>query len=318
MCSLSIVIPCYNGWKLMTRCLEAFENQTVAPDEIIFIDDNSNDESYESLLKYANASRLNIIVLQNEINRGPGYSRKIGISVASSEYVAFCDCDDWVERDFVKNIKDIISKKNIELLIYDSYTAYENGTRRKANATAHLIGANKKEILANYAMSLCRMAVKKEICVNLEHTDLRHAEDGVVVVQLIKNAKAMFILDEPLYNYFFRKDSVSKKPSSNTYLDLIEAFSIICKSIKELYPEECEFIGIKYVCYGSVLNAYKANVPRKKIEDEIEKFERLFPEWYNNKYMKNLGKAKRFFLWLIYKKIYFLLAIVVKLHPLFT
>ena len=47
--STTIIIPNYNGAHFMAPCLAALDQQSVAPDEIIVVDNGSTDGSLELL-----------------------------------------------------------------------------------------------------------------------------------------------------------------------------------------------------------------------------------------------------------------------------
>ena len=47
---LSLIIACRNEIHNLPSLLVSIENQTYKPDEIIFVDDNSTDETYNFLL----------------------------------------------------------------------------------------------------------------------------------------------------------------------------------------------------------------------------------------------------------------------------
>jgi glycosyltransferase involved in cell wall biosynthesis len=49
----SLIIACRNEINNLPSLLESIENQTFKPDEIIFIDDNSSDETYNFLINYS-------------------------------------------------------------------------------------------------------------------------------------------------------------------------------------------------------------------------------------------------------------------------
>ena len=51
--TLSIVIPVYNEQDQIKGCLDAIKNQTIAPQEVIVVDNNSNDNSIAIAKKYA-------------------------------------------------------------------------------------------------------------------------------------------------------------------------------------------------------------------------------------------------------------------------
>ena len=79
----------------MQRCLESLERQQYKNFEVIVVDDSSTDDSYYQLKMYAQNSELNMTVVSNEKNRGPGYSRNVGIKLAKGRWISFCDADDW-------------------------------------------------------------------------------------------------------------------------------------------------------------------------------------------------------------------------------
>ena len=314
MSTLSIIITCYNGWKYMNNCLCSLENQTVIPDEIIIVDDCSLDDSFEQLEKYIATSKLNIKLIKNEKNSGPGVSREIGLKNATKEYIAFCDCDDWYEEDFISDIKRRISQEPTDIYIFDNYTAYDDGRKSIAHSTKWLLSAGKNEIIGLYSMSLWRFAFRKAVLCGIEHSDLYYAEDAVVALQAISKAETITIIDKPYYNYLYREGSASDKPSPKVYKSFEKAFDIIYSKIGTQYPLENEFIGVKMICYGATLNAFKAHIAKCEIKRFIEDFEIKYPEWQKNNYISTLGKIKRVYLFFIKKKMLFLAKIMGLLH----
>lgn len=316
MATLSIVIPCYNGWKYMNNCLKKLEEQTRLADEVIIIDDCSTDKTYYELIKYSKQSNLNISVLHNEHNLGPGKSREVAINKATKEYIAFCDCDDWYEDTFVEKVLAQIERNNPDVLIFDSYTISSDGRKKIDHIATKIKDSNKEEIIANYAMSLCRLVVKKELFNSVQHCNLKHGEDGVVVLQLLLKASTIEVIDIPLYNYLFRLDSASKKPDKNTCTDMFSAFNLIQSYSKSLYPVETEFLGVKYVCYGGMLAGLKANIEKNVLLNILSLFEKEYPGWFKNQYISSLGKEKILFLGLIRNRFFIGAKVLAKMHPL--
>lgn len=97
MTKVSIIVPVYNGEKLLKRCLKSLLNQTLQDIEIICVNDGSTDNSVKIIKKYLD-SRLKLI--NNNINSGLSVSRNKGMEIATGEYVGFVDCDDWVDNDY--------------------------------------------------------------------------------------------------------------------------------------------------------------------------------------------------------------------------
>lgn len=313
---IAIVIPCFNGWKYMKRCLESLEQQQIKPAQIIIVDDCSTDDSYQNLLAYSQDTSLPVEVYRNDINCGPAKSREKALRYVSTEYVAFCDCDDWYEIDFVKSIYELVSKNDstVDLVIFSNYICREENSKQIDSTTHNLVDCRKEEILALYSMSLCRMAIRSEIIKRIPFPDLYHAEDGVVATQIIADCNKILIFDKPLYNYLTRYDSASTKPDYNTYLEFESAYRLITKSLASKYPREIEFLGVKYICYGAVLNAFKCDVRRAEVISMIERFERENPFWYKNRYCGALSHVKRLYIYGVRKRYWTLVSLLTKIH----
>ena len=309
---ISVIIPCYNGWKYMKRCLEALEYQTVLPYELIIVDDCSTDDSYECLKNYAAVSPLKINLIKNEKNSGPGISRKNAIAVAKGDYVIFCDCDDWYELEYIELMIKKIKEESADVVICDNYFAYDD-RKVVCNCVKPLVGADKKRILAFCYMSLCRLAIKKELFEDVDMPPIYNGEDAAVVPQIIAKANIIGILDKPLYNYYFRADSASKKPSKKAYIGFLEAFKTI-EIIAPQYREECEFIGIKLVCYAASLNAFKCGISTRVISDFISEFSSKYPDWQRNPYLGSYGRVKKLYVKLMAKKMFAVGRVLALLH----
>jgi len=110
---ISIIIPAYNSEKLLGKCIESALNQTLKEIEIIVIDDLSTDNT-KSIIKKYDKRYSKVIGIYSKKNRGAGYSRNLGIEIASGEFVGFIDSDDFVDPEFYEYLylnskdKDIV------------------------------------------------------------------------------------------------------------------------------------------------------------------------------------------------------------------
>ncbi len=92
--SLSVLIPCFNAAETLGGCLDALlEHSRVPPDEVIVVDDASQDRSV------AVASRPGVEVITAKINAGPGVTRNLGAAHAGGEVLVFVDADVAVAPD---------------------------------------------------------------------------------------------------------------------------------------------------------------------------------------------------------------------------
>ncbi|EMI2316019.1 glycosyltransferase family 2 protein [Providencia rettgeri] len=96
---ISVVIPLYNGEKVIARALDSIRNQTIMVDEIIIVNDGSTDNSINEINNYIKLHCFNIIKLINKENGGVSSARNEGIKYSKNEIIAFLDCDDeWVSN----------------------------------------------------------------------------------------------------------------------------------------------------------------------------------------------------------------------------
>ena len=55
---LSIIIPCFNCGKLMSRCIESLQRQTCQDFEVIFVDDYSTDDTCLFLQNFIDSNSI--------------------------------------------------------------------------------------------------------------------------------------------------------------------------------------------------------------------------------------------------------------------
>lgn len=117
--SITVVICTYNSSLFIKKTISSIINQSLVPDKIIIVDDNSNDlEILKKLIdKFKNQYFKNIELISCTKNKGPGYNRNLAWSYCNSEFIAFCDDDDYWHKDKLKiQIKILNNNKNIKLI----------------------------------------------------------------------------------------------------------------------------------------------------------------------------------------------------------
>jgi glycosyltransferase involved in cell wall biosynthesis len=97
----SIVICGFNEEKNLDRCIQACLDQDFPKDEfeIIYVDNNSTDNSYGVAKKHS-------IITLVEIKRGPSEARNCGIKKARGEIILFLDADTKIDKNYLKNCQD--------------------------------------------------------------------------------------------------------------------------------------------------------------------------------------------------------------------
>lgn len=91
---ISVIIPVYNTERYLPRCLDSVLSNTYDNLEVICINDGSTDNSINILDNYKVSDERVVVI--NQKNSGVSAARNAGINVATGEYIAFIDSDDWV------------------------------------------------------------------------------------------------------------------------------------------------------------------------------------------------------------------------------
>lgn len=112
---LSLIVPSYNAEKFIAetvRCIiehYAAKQYTV---EVIFVEDGSNDNTYEILAPYNGYVKDNVSmrVLENEKNRGKGFSVKRGMLEGRGTHRIFNDCDLAYQLVYVDRILEALEQ----------------------------------------------------------------------------------------------------------------------------------------------------------------------------------------------------------------
>jgi len=95
--SVSVIIPTYNRGDLIGETIENMLGQSLAPHELIVVDDGSSDQTVEVVRRFGDRVRL-----IEQARAGPGAARNAGLAVATGEYVQFFDSDDLCSRDKIE------------------------------------------------------------------------------------------------------------------------------------------------------------------------------------------------------------------------
>ncbi|WP_407424559.1 glycosyltransferase family 2 protein [Methanobrevibacter sp.] len=101
---LSVIVSTYNTGDYLNEFLDSIKSQSIGFEniEVIFVDDNSNDDYTLNLLKKFKNDYENVKVEFLDVNSGfPGTGRNTGLNLSTSDYVIFADHDDtYTENAF--------------------------------------------------------------------------------------------------------------------------------------------------------------------------------------------------------------------------
>lgn len=119
MKKLSVILPIYNTENELPKCLSSICGQTYRNLEIICIDDGSTDGSSRILDDFA--GKDNRIIAIHQQNAGESNARNVGLKNATGEYIAFCDCDDWIDENMYEILVAAMESEHIDMVASSWY-----------------------------------------------------------------------------------------------------------------------------------------------------------------------------------------------------
>lgn len=112
---ISIIIPAYNSERVITRCVQSLLNQTYNDFEIIIVNDGSKDKTQIICNKFSQSdSRIRVLTKQNE---GRVIARREGYLLAKGEYIMFVDHDDYLPKDALSNLYNLIVNLQVDCVV---------------------------------------------------------------------------------------------------------------------------------------------------------------------------------------------------------
>lgn len=110
---LSVIVPVYNVEQYIHECMESILMQTMKEMEIIVVDDGSTDNSIKIINKF-NDDRIKVL---SKPNGGLSSARNAGLRIATGEYIAFVDSDDFLEySDAYEDMYNIAINNNVDIV----------------------------------------------------------------------------------------------------------------------------------------------------------------------------------------------------------
>lgn len=123
---ISVVMCVYNTKEeYLIEAVKSILNQTYQNLELIIVDDASSNDLYTSPL--FNDKKISIV--RNEKNKGPSYSRNLGIDLARGSYIAFMDSDDISSLDRLEKQYSFLELNKDYVAVSSWYREFQNRSR---------------------------------------------------------------------------------------------------------------------------------------------------------------------------------------------
>ena len=226
---VSVIIPIYNTEKYLSACIESVLQQTDVSLEIILVDDGSKDSSANICDNYA--EKYDNIKAIHIPNSGPATAKNVGLKHAQGNYIALTDSDDKMEPLMLYKMVSAGYEYDADIICCNYTQVDEQGHVSHLNSTNQQYVLNHEEGLIHffsknkiYSQCWTKLYKRQMLVDNGIENDpgLRTDEDFIFNIRAFIKAKTTVIVDEPLYEYTHRSNSLAHayyKKNISQYID---------------------------------------------------------------------------------------------------
>ena len=213
---ISVIIPVYNTEQYLATCINSVLQQVNVSLEIILVDDGSTDSSANICDNYAiNHDNIRAIHIHNS---GPATAKNEGVKYAQGNYIALTDSDDKMEPLMLHKMVSVGYKHDADIICCNYKQIDEQGNISHQNSTNKQYVLDHEEGLIHFfsknkIYSQCWTKIYKRQMLVDHHIEndpgLRTDEDFIFNIRAFTHARTTVIVDEPLYVYTHRENSLA-------------------------------------------------------------------------------------------------------------
>lgn len=285
---ISIIVPIYNVEEYLKECLDSIQKQTYQNYDCIMINDGSTDSSREIAETYLVDSRFRLI---NQDNQGLSAARNTGLRNLKEEssFVAFVDSDDYLNPLFLEKLAEQISE-DVDIIegTIQSFKEgiYYNLLQIHQDKLVLTTVEEKLEQLVSQGLrgSVFPKLYRKSLLNDNFFPQGFIFEDLAVIPELVTLSKKWVKIQDVLYYYRIRENSITTKSFSEKNLDIFkiiekfDLFFIDANLNAKLWAERLKYAQLNHQYKTTVLedNPYISKYQEKleKLMLQIKKYEK--------------------------------------------
>ena len=269
---ISVIVPVYNVEDYLDQCMESIVGQTYPHLEILMVDDGSTDNSGALCDQWAERDQR-IRVIHQE-NGGLSAARNTALDAMSGELVIMVDSDDVLHPDAVSILLQAIQAHHADVaigsfVVFDGKdvnwpTITSENTVRHYDSQAALKAIYYQDKLTN---SSCWRLFKASLFNDVRYPVGKYYEDLAIVYPLYKKCSLVVGIDDAVYGYRQRNDSILGRFSLKR-ADVLD----ICEQLeRQVQTEDVELL---HAVRSRLLSAY-FNILLLSYQDKEQDFKEL-------------------------------------------
>ena len=184
----SVIVPAHNSASFIHKCLESIRSQTFTDYELIVVCDRCSDDT-EAVAR-AFGARI------AEVNFGrDGLSRDKGLSMATGDWIIFCDDDDWFVHEYCfQQIADAIRGHDVDIIAFGHVC---KGKGYVAPSADTIFTPGKAHVWSN--------AWKRSAIAGAKFGDAVFCSDTYFIRDVKRRTMRNAVLNMPIYYYNFKR-----------------------------------------------------------------------------------------------------------------
>ncbi len=237
--SVSVIIPAFNVASCISTAIHSALSQSLAPLEIIVVDDASTDDTASIVADIARDHRT-VRLIQMPLNRGAAAARNVGLENCSSDWIAILDSDDRYLPQRLAYLVAAAEEAGLDLAAdnfynYDAFADQIVGVAVPPEMIGTCLPLDRYDFVRNCMtnmagavdLGLLKPILRRSFVEQLGlryREDIRHGEDFIFYLTALVHRAKLAVFPEAHYVYTQRLGSVSGKHSAltRTRVDLSE------------------------------------------------------------------------------------------------
>jgi glycosyltransferase involved in cell wall biosynthesis len=165
MPTVSIIVPNYNHARFLDERLTSILNQSYKDFELIFLDDDSSDNSIDVFRKYS--SHNNVRAILNDRNSGSTFRQwNRGVQAAKGRYVWIAESDDVADPQFLQTLVPILERSPQVGVAYCNSIVIDERGEKKYTVDRWAVNVNANRWAHDYINSGAEECRRYLICRN--------------------------------------------------------------------------------------------------------------------------------------------------------
>lgn len=262
---LTIVVPVYNREEMVKRTLESIEVQTYRPINVVLVDNNSVDNTFNTLSEWKKSAESEDFKIKiiTEAKPGASAARNAGLRCVETEWTMFFDSDDTMPPDHVEKAMNAVDENpDCDIVGWDRKLFFSDGTTvlRKFK-TSNMIFEN----LTQSIFSTQNYMAKTDLFRRAGGWDeqLSNGDDIELGNRLLALKPKAVIAKGATVNVYESADSISHCNQNR-----IESISEALNKIKELLPLDKRYL-VDFQIVNKAATWAKDDLQSKAVVEDI-------------------------------------------------